>query len=168
MTRLHFLNAVLFQLGWFACLMGGNRIGVPATLAFMVCHWWWVSRDKHEWCAAMAVALVGIAIDSMLFACNVFSAGEPRNIAPWWLMGLWIMFALTLDHSLAWLTSRRWLAAVLGGVFGPLSYYGGYKLGAVTLGLPLPQVMIIIAITWTLLLPAAMWWMSHWRSYQHT
>jgi hypothetical protein len=53
------------------------------------------------------------------------------SLSPFWLWMLWVMFALTLNTSLAFLkTQPLWISAVAGLVFGPITYYAGAKLGA--------------------------------------
>jgi hypothetical protein len=55
-------------------------------------------------------------------------------IVPPWITALWIGFATLPRFSLAWLRGKPWLAALLGGVAGPLSYLAGVRLGAVAVG----------------------------------
>lgn len=45
------------------------------------------------------------------------------------------------------------LAVALGGIFGPASYYAGEQLGAMHLGVPLVQSLLILALVWSLLMP---------------
>jgi len=45
--------------------------------------------------------------------------------------------------------------AVLGARFGPVSYYAGFNLGALQLGLPHLRSLFIIAIGWSLFMPLA-------------
>jgi len=63
-----------------------------------------------------------------------------------------MLFATTLNLSLAWLKRRVVLAAVLGAIGGPLAYAGGAELGALafvheTTGL------LAIGAGWALLTP---------------
>ena len=48
-----------------------------------------------------------------------------------------MIFATTLRSSLSWLAGRYWIAAVLGGIFGPVSYYARQEFGSLSLGLNL-------------------------------
>ena len=55
-------------------------------------------------------------------------------LCPPWLIALWMIFATTFQSSLSWRAGRYWIAAVSGGIFGPVSYYAGQALGALTGG----------------------------------
>jgi hypothetical protein len=156
MNRTIILNAVLFQIGWFACVLGGNQIAVPVTLAILIAHWFLVSKQIAEWRTIFLVALVGIIIDSGLFAAGVFNDGSERHIAPLWLIGLWLLFATTLNHSFSWLHQRYVLAIVLGAISGPLSYLAGVKLGAVSFGIEQVSALLLLALIWAVLFPVSL------------
>ncbi len=38
MARRRLLNAALFQLGWFACVLGGDLVAVAVTAAILFAH----------------------------------------------------------------------------------------------------------------------------------
>jgi hypothetical protein len=156
MSRAIIINAVLFQIGWFACVLGGNQFAVPATLAILIAHWFLVSNQIAEWRTIFLVALVGIIIDSGLFAAGVFNDGSERQIAPLWLIGLWLLFATTLNHSFGWLHRRYLLAFLLGGIAGPLSYLAGVKLGAVSFGIEQTSALLLLAVIWAVLFPVSL------------
>ena len=65
---------------------------------------------------------------------------------------MWFLFATTLNVSLRWLHHRILLASIMGLIFGPITYYGGAKLGGVRFTDPAFSMMII-AISWGALLP---------------
>ena len=65
---------------------------------------------------------------------------------------MWMLFATTLNVSLGWLKSRRYLAMAFGFFGGPLSYYTGAKLGGVVLVDRLPA-LAALAIGWAVLMP---------------
>lgn len=55
----------------------------------------------------------------------MFAFNDQAPLIPLWLMLLWALLATTLRHCLAWTARPWWLASLLGGVAGPLSYYAG-------------------------------------------
>jgi hypothetical protein len=61
-------------------------------------------------------------------------------------------FALTMNGCLNWLHGRYILAAVLGFLGGPLSYFGGIKLGAATADSLVP-VLLVVAFCYALITP---------------
>ncbi|HEY5716290.1 MAG TPA: DUF2878 domain-containing protein, partial [Psychromonas sp.] len=83
-----------------------------------------------------------------------FMAFAEGVLLPLWLLLLWAHFAVTLNHGMSWLNKiPLYLQVVFGGVFGPLSYYAGYKLGAVYFPPPDWQTLFIMTVIWSTLLP---------------
>jgi len=56
-----------------------------------------------------------------------------------------VNLATTLNVSMAWLRGRYALAAIFGAFGGPLAYYSGAKLGAMT---RLPDSTGLIVLAW--------------------
>ncbi len=66
-------------------------------------------------------------------------------------------FATTLKSSLGWLEGRYAAAAVAGGIFGPLSYYGGHAVGALRVRGDLVDGLLVLTVLWAILLPGLLW-----------
>lgn len=154
MKTANVLNAVLYQAGWLACVVGGNRWALPAGAVILVLHWRLLGRGAREWMFIGGAALLGLAMDLgwQRLGLIAFHEGGAPGVPPWLVM-LWLLFATTLLHSLAWLQTRLWLASVLGAVAGPLSYFAGLEVGAASSTLPHWQVALAMAPGWLLLLP---------------
>ncbi len=156
-------NFVLFQLVWFACVMGAAAgrpwLGPLAVAAWLALHAFWPGRPR-ELKLVLAVTLIGTAVDSALRAVGLlgYSAvpgGWPTFVAPPWIIALWAAFAALLRHSLAWLTPRPWLGAAFGAIGGPLSFLAGRRLGAVELHAERPALSLVaLALEWAILTPA--------------
>jgi hypothetical protein len=145
------VNALLFQFGWLACVVGGDRVAVPVAAAVLLLHWRYLSRDAAEWfCMALSVAL-GVAIDAGLEAFDVlqFVGGG----VPVWLIALWALFATTLNHSLRVFQRHLLWAALAGAGAGPLSYWSGVRLDAARFGIDTPTACAVLGVCWSLLLP---------------
>ncbi len=148
-------NALSFQLVWWASVLWANwslLLTIPLLLLHFVlvtsienapaCH-----RDLHT---MIRVGMLGVAIDALLTLLGVFEF----NTSPWWLDCLWLHFGLSLNHSLNFLRALPvFLQAILGGVFGSLSYLGGAHFYAVTLPLGMSTSALILALLWATLLP---------------
>ena len=100
--------------------------------------------------------VVALAASPELTNTSIVTTGTGAALAaalpPPWMVALWANFATTLNLSLAGLQSRPWLTALLGLVGGPLAYWGGAKLGAMTFVAPLPA-LIALALGWAVLTP---------------
>jgi hypothetical protein len=159
------LNFVLFQVGWFACVLGGAHdmpmVAVAAAGAIICVSLLWFSGDRmSDLRLIQAVALIGFCVDTVQLHFGVFElVGTPRfpHMCPLWLFALWAMFGTTLRGSLSWLAGRYGLAALLGAVAGPLSYIGGAKLGAVTMHPNRVFGMAALAVGWAVVMPLLVW-----------
>jgi hypothetical protein len=159
--RSRLLEFVLFQTVWLICALGAARgmswpglIAVAAFAAFCL-----PCRDRR-WAVVVVMlvsAVCGVTSETLLlrFAGLSYTAAWPSATwAPAWIVGLWFAFGGVLD------TTRRALgdhvvvkSAVLGLVFGPLSYLAGARLGALTLPEPAWPSLLLIAAVWAMILP---------------
>ncbi|WP_257266421.1 DUF2878 domain-containing protein [Endozoicomonas sp. ONNA2] len=150
-------NYLLFQLGWFACVFGGNQIALAAAVMILLIHLVWIGSWQREKQILALTFLLGCAIDSFLGNLEILKFQSQLDggsrILPLWLACLWLIFATTLRHSLDWTRTHKLYGAVLGFFGGPSSYLAGSKMSDVTLAQPLWQTLMILAIIWALLLP---------------
>lgn len=113
----------------------------------------WVSFGPP---APVASQALGVATHPVLASASFPTTSTGASLAaalpPSWMVALWANFATTLNLSLVSLQTRPGLAALLGLVGGPLAYWGGASLGAMTFVAPLPA-LITLAMGWALLTP---------------
>lgn len=153
------INIAAFQAGWFACVLGAAHgypwLGVAAAAAAVGLHALNSPHPARELKLVAAAVLVGALFDSTLTAAGwvAFKPDAlPENLAPFWILALWALFATTLNVSLHWLRARLALAAVLGLLAGPLAYWAGARLGALELTRP-AAALGALALGWALMLP---------------
>jgi hypothetical protein len=149
------LNIIAFQIGWFACVLGGAHgwpwLGVVVTAAAVALHLYRAPRPRMEAMLIGVSGLLGFIADSLLTGIGLlrFPSGQLHaQLAPYWMVAMWMLFATTLNISLGWLKPRLGLAALLGMIAGPLAYYGGAKLGGVSFVNPLSS-LVAVAGVWT-------------------
>jgi len=154
-------NIVGFQLVWLACVMGaGNGLvwaGPVAALAFVSVMLWYGGKTSSD-LRLLALALpIGFALDSAFAASGWLRyalAWPSPNASPVWIWAMWTGFAMTLNHSLAFLRRRPVLAAGFGLLGGPLAYWtAAGAFDAVSFGAPVSWVLIALALAWGLALP---------------
>jgi hypothetical protein len=150
-------NLLLFQAGWFAAVLGAANgmawLGPAVITAILAFHLYRASERAMEAGLVLCVLLVGLAFESLLaFSGWVAYPGHESSIAPLWMVALWANFAATLNVALRSLRSRAWLLAALGLVGGPLAYWGGASLGAMT-WLQVWPVLMSLALGWAILTP---------------
>lgn len=153
------INFILFQIGWFACVLGAasniSHWALLVALVVVITHLIQVDKPAREILFLAIVTALGYAWDSLLVALDLFEYADTTltDFAPLWIAAMWLMFATTLNSSLSWLQERFILASVLGGLLGPVAYYSASKLGAVSL-IEMPDALIFQAIGWAILMPA--------------
>jgi hypothetical protein len=153
------INVVLYQLGWFACVLGAAHglpwIGPLAAAAIIAWHLARAARARPELALVACAVLLGALFDTLLVQSGWvhFSAGALiAGTAPCWMMALWAIFATTLNVSLRSLRAHPVLALILGALGGPLAYFAGARLGAITLVAAGPALSVI-ALGWAVLTP---------------
>ena len=87
----------------------------------------------------------------------MFAFTQAQWLIPFWLIVLWALLATTLNHCLAWTAQPRWRAALLGAIGGPLSYYAGQRLGAVTFPFGVWPTLLGLGVLWAGLFAALQW-----------
>ncbi len=157
------INFIAFQAAWFAAVLGAAHgmpwLGVVAVPAALALHLMLSPDWRPELLLAIAAAGTGFAFDSILIALGMFSPVAyifPAPFSSLWMVMLWVNLGTTLNVSMAWLRGRYALGAVFGAIGGPMAYYSGAKLGAMT-SLPPVTSLIIIGAAWAIALPALLW-----------
>ncbi len=158
-TKLKVINFVLFQITWFACVIGAAK-GLPwlgAALVLAAATWHIsIAQNKSAEIRLLLIAIViGGLFDQLMLSTGLItyqSHGWSNALVPAWILGLWLGFTTTLNVCLRWMRGK-WLVAILFGLIGgPLAYIGAVKLGAVSLN-QMPQTYVALAIGWAVLTP---------------
>ncbi|MBK7643054.1 MAG: DUF2878 family protein [Planctomycetes bacterium] len=122
---------------------------------------WHVRRSPRRGHAARAlagVALLGTLADTLLLQAGwIEYRGTPLAgvFAPAWIAALWAAFATSFESTFAWVARDLRLAALLGALASPASYWAGERLGALDLGTPRALALSGIASVWAAALPLA-------------
>jgi len=154
-------NAVGFQLVWLCCVAGAGSgrawAGPLAASAFALLTLGFGGHARSD-LRLLALALpIGLAFDSSLAALgwiHYADAWPAMHIAPAWILALWSGFALTLNHSLAFLKQRPALSALFGLVGGPMAYVAAERaFHAVQFAEPQLFPLMALAFGWAVAIP---------------
>lgn len=152
----NWLNFIGSQLLWLAAVGGAARghawMGPLGLLLFAAIQLSPRFR-AHGDATLMWLALpVGMTVDSIMAASGLLRYASPLphpQFAPVWIIALWMGFALTFNHSLAYLMRRPLLAIAFGASGGPLSYWIASRTwGAVQFTDSLPAVLLPLGALW--------------------
>lgn len=129
------LEILWYYIAWFACVYLAKAQLDWLCLALPPVSFWLLQR-KHGLSPRRLQKLVGLAGVGIVFDAAMawnhaieFPLGTTLDLLPIWLVCIWFLFAAILPLTAGALGRRYALAAVLGAVFGPLSYYSGEALG---------------------------------------
>lgn len=140
------VNAVLFLLAWFVCVLGGNAWALPVVLGFVAFHGFFALAN--EWRFVAQVAVLGWFFDQILIRSEILQVVE----TPWWLHSLWLLLACTLNHGHKFLQKSFFGAFVFGAVAGTMAYFVGIKLATISLGVSVPVFFAVLMPSWALLM----------------
>lgn len=157
MRHTNLVNYVLYQAGWFACVLGAAW-GYPLT-GFLIAalliatHLWLAVERVLELRLMLLTLIVGLAVEvvqqataTYRFVPGMLIAGLP----PPWLLALWAQLATTFRFSLRRVFTRPWLSLAFGAFGGPLAFLAGERLGAIMLQTPLVGGLRRLSLCWTL------------------
>ncbi|MGV8944434.1 DUF2878 domain-containing protein [Thermomonas sp.] len=157
---MHFwANVIGYQLVWFAIVISAARgqplWGIAAAAAFITLQLRFSATRKADSRALLATFACGFLLDGALAATGWLHYASPLVSlpAPIWILALWLAFAMTLNHSMAFLQGKPVLAAALGGIGGPLAYLGAARgFDAVVFTSPAWHAIALLAIGWAIAL----------------
>jgi hypothetical protein len=158
------LNFLLYQLGWFSCVLGAAW-GYPlsgglSALLLLLVHLLLTDARIAELKLILIACLLGTLIDSLQQMFGVLTFKTDPNWSLWlplWVFVIWAQFASLLRFSLNWLSGRYLLGAGLGLIGGPLAYWGGVRIGAAEFGDNLLLSLSSLAMVWGLMIPLLIW-----------
>jgi hypothetical protein len=153
-------NFIIFQVCWFACVIGAaNNLGwlgpllvlitVPLQIHLLT------ENHRAEIFFVIICSISGFFLETLMIIANVYTPVDQGwgQVCPPWMAALWFNFALLVSISLAWLKDKYTAATILGAVAGPVAYWGGEKLGALTVAATFRSGYLILAVVWALALP---------------
>ncbi|ARD44639.1 DUF2878 domain-containing protein [Colwellia sp. PAMC 21821] len=145
------INAALwslvgFNIAWFGLVFIGNSF-IPIAGILLGAQLWYFQTTKNEFALIFLIATLGVLLDFALVYTGVFIFPDTKGI-PFWLITLWIVFAGTIRHSLAFLNNSKILQFFIGALLAPLSYIAGAKLSVVYLVPSLGFGYVLLACLW--------------------
>ena len=158
--NLSILNSLCYTLGWFWCVLLGVH-GHPILAAigaiFLILFQLYCTKLKDIGLYIQDLLLVifsvplGILLEIFFIQTHLIHYTKTtRILPPIWIVLLYPLFSLLLNHSLK-IIKKHYLTAFLFGLLGaPLSYIAGKSLGGLTFPYPLVQSLVIIGICWGL------------------
>ena len=153
------INFILFQIGWFACVVGAAKqmpwLGVIVVAAIVAWHLSQAILPRLEVYLILITLIIGAIYDQTMLQNNLLTYqahGWSNNLTPAWILALWVEFATILNVSLRWMKKCWFIAILFGAIGGPLAYVGAARLGAVQLD-NLPLSYVALSVGWAIITP---------------
>jgi hypothetical protein len=129
------INAMGFQLVWFICVQGNDLNAAIATVALLIVYLMMFRTELKILIGLIVFSLIGYLGDgiiAMIFHLDYLGSLNYNDhldfLAPVWLLGLWLGFATTLNHSMQWLFKTPFLTVFIALFLVPVSYFAGINL----------------------------------------
>ena len=131
------VNLAVFKIAWTIVVVsaaaGTPFIGVVAVAAAVAIHLHTCDNVESETRLMLVAAVMGLAWESILVLSGLVSYSSGNlvpGIAPYWIVAMWVLFATTINAGMRWLQRNKVLAAVAGGIGGPMGFFAGAGVGA--------------------------------------
>ena len=133
-------------------------LGPVAALIALVLHLRAARKPFEEVLLVLICALIGASFDSVLVSAGwvSYKSGQfSTYLAPYWIITMWMLLAMTLNVSMRWLRGKPVAAALLGFYGGPASYLAGQALGGIILTNQF-AALAALAVGWAVMMPLLM------------
>ncbi|MEI8365425.1 MAG: DUF2878 family protein [Parachlamydiaceae bacterium] len=160
--NLSVLNSLCYTVGWFWCVLFGIQghfilatIGAVCLILFQI--YYTKTKDIGLYIQDLLLIVFSVPLGTLLeiffIQTNLIHyVNTTKMFPPIWIIFLYPLFALLLNHSLK-IIKKNYFASFLFGFLGaPLSYIAGISLGGLTFPYPLILTWIMIGICWGLFL----------------
>jgi len=157
------VTGIVFYVGWFICIQSGadgySYFGILFALCLLAAHLMLFSLNPiKELKLVAAVFALGLIIDTAFINFDIIKVKTPNpwsdKITPLWILGAYIIFAMTINHCLKWLSNRKILSCIFGAIGGLASYYAGIRMGAAEFGSMPTVASIVIFTVWGVAFPS--------------
>lgn len=156
-TKQKVFLVIWFYVGWFGCVFFGkwqlaewSLIFPSVALLLLITS---KAATKKQVMVLLLSAVVGLVFDALALRFGLISFPNPAiTFVPLWLISMWLLFTTMVPVSHGLFKSNLLLAALLGAVFGPLSYYSGEAFEVFSFSNT--KAIVIYAIFWGIYFPA--------------
>ena len=170
---MHLLKKITVLLGWFglykvawACaIMGGGVYGYPilASIPMLIWSALWIffqPNRKANTLMAIIAGLFGLIWDSGLVYLGIMEfppSARAITLSPPWMVSLWISFGAITHISFQKIYGKYLWAILIGGLGGPMAYWGGVAMDALIVSSSKGLFLSSIALEWVIAFPFLIW-----------
>ena len=145
-----------FKITWLSCILGeiyiNSFFGLIIGVIYLFIFFHYQKNLKRSFYIIIFFSFIGYTFDSFLSFFEIYQIKAQLNFLflPIWFLVLWPSFSCLLVEIFIFLKNKNILSLLLGGIFGPISYYAGVSLNLVESSNY--KTFIIISIFWSLMM----------------
>ncbi|QYJ84927.1 DUF2878 domain-containing protein [Shewanella mesophila] len=144
------INLLLFQLCWFSAALLPQYAAI--IMAGLIAIHFGLSPTRKQDIKVLLLVPIGIAVDKLQLEVGGFESVNQGF--PVWLLLLWCIFIISLNHSLKWLTERSLaVISLFGAMGGASSYWAGIQFGSFKAVWSDTWLVLSLMLVWSLLMP---------------
>ena len=155
----------LYKVAWVCAIVGGGVYGYPILSAFPMLIWsvaWIFFQPNRKANTIMAViaGLCGLLWDSGLVITGIMEFPPTARAifpSPPWMISLWISFGAITHASFYKMYGHYVWAVIIGGIGGPMAYWGGVATDALIISSSQELFLGMIALEWAIAFPFLLW-----------
>ncbi len=147
-----------YQLTWLMCVFGeiiykSFLPGIITGTIFLILVLINAENKKRFFIIVISISIIGYLFDTSLvnFKIYNFNTSFYLGFLPIWMIILWPSFAVLFDEVFVFLSKYKFVALLLSGILGPLTYYSGSPLGIIYIN-NLLLFFLAMIIFWVLLM----------------
>lgn len=141
----------IFDFVWLAAVLGRESW---LWLTFLLIFLMFAATPKILW--RQRWQLMGLVVLGCLLELATVTFGVIRftgtDWIPLWLILLWVGFSGMALVVFDYLRKRFVIAAVLGAIFGPITYFAGERLGAAELQVNFLPALVVYSLFWSVMM----------------
>ena len=147
------LTFIGFKITWISCIFGeiyiSSWFGFFVGIVFLLSFFLYTEKKLQSFKIILIFSFLGYSFDSLLSLSELYNFNSKNNFLflPIWLMVLWPSFCTLFIECFSFLKKKYFFSILLGGIFGPISYYAGLSLNLVNVSNY--SVFIIMAFFWS-------------------
>lgn len=155
------LNSLCYSAGWFWCVLlgvqGHSLFAAVGAVCLIVLQLLYTKAKNiglyiQDFLLVLFSSILGTLLEMFFMATHLIRYGNHEWLPPIWIVFLYPLFSLLLNHSLRIIKTHDLTSFLFGLLGAPLSYFAGYSLGGLTFPLPLIPSLVAIGICWGLFL----------------
>lgn len=154
---LKLLAVIWFHIAWLACVYCGLYGLTWASLLFPIVSFYILHRmdplTANKIKRLFGLAFIGIVFDFVAIHFGWITFPKDEGLFPIWLLSMWLLFIAVLPLA-EFIKNRLVIAAILGAIFGPLSYYSGNAFGVLYMNGSF--AIVAYAVFWSLYFPMSL------------